>query len=48
MLSSVRQKAPLAHVAHLDRKQDNDAFLGAVVTIRAKKEREERTTSRTT
>ena len=35
-------EAPLAHVAHLDRKQDNDAFLGAVVTIRAKKEREER------
>ena len=35
-------EAPLAHVAHLDRKQDNDAFIGATVTIRAKKEREER------
>ncbi|MGB2346405.1 MAG: zinc finger protein, partial [Candidatus Poseidoniaceae archaeon] len=35
-------EAPLAHVAHLDRNQDNDAFLGATVTIRAKKEREER------
>ena len=38
----VRPKSPLAHVAHLDRKQDNDAFIGATVTIRAKKEREER------
>ncbi|MEC7261635.1 MAG: zinc finger Ran-binding domain-containing protein [Candidatus Thermoplasmatota archaeon] len=35
-------EAPLAHVAHLDRKQDNDAFIGATVIIRAKKEREER------
>ncbi|MBI98856.1 MAG: hypothetical protein CMB71_01605 [Euryarchaeota archaeon] len=35
-------EAPLAHVAHLDRKQENDAFIGATVTIRAKKEREER------
>ena len=34
--------SPLAHVAHLDRKQDNDSFLGATVIIRAKKEREER------
>ena len=34
--------SPLAHVAHLDRKQDNDSFIGATVIIRAKKEREER------
>ena len=34
--------APLAHVAHLDRKQDVDSFIGAAVIIRAKKEREER------
>ena len=34
--------APLAHVAHLDRKQDNDSFIGTTVVIRAKKEREER------
>ena len=34
--------APLAHVAHLDRKQDVDSFIGATVIIRAKKEREER------
>ena len=29
--------APLAHVAHLDRKQDVDSFIGADVIIRAKK-----------
>ena len=34
--------APLAHVAHLDRKQENDSFIGTTVVIRAKKEREER------
>ncbi|MAR46622.1 MAG: hypothetical protein CMA41_02315 [Euryarchaeota archaeon] len=34
--------SPLAHVAHLDRKQDNASFLGTTVIIRAKKEREER------
>ena len=34
--------APLAHVAHLDRKQVVDSFIGADVIIRAKKEREER------
>ena len=34
--------APLAHVAHLDRNQDNTSFLGSTVIVRAKKEREER------
>ena len=34
--------SPLAHVAHLDRKQDNASFLGSSVIVRAKKEREER------
>ena len=34
--------SPLAHVAHLDRKQDNASFLGSTVIVRAKKEREER------
>ena len=34
--------APLAHVAHLDRNQDNASFLGSTVIVRAKKEREER------
>ena len=34
--------SPLVHIAHLDRKQDNDQFLGSTVTVRAKKEREDR------
>ena len=34
--------APLAHVAHLDRNQDNASFLGSTVIVRAKKAREER------
>ncbi len=34
--------SPLAHVAHLDRNQDNASFLGVTVIVRAKKEREER------
>ena len=35
-------ESPLVHIAHLDRKQDNDQFLGSTVTVRAKKEREDR------
>ncbi|MBT5025451.1 MAG: hypothetical protein HON05_01665 [Euryarchaeota archaeon] len=34
--------APLAHVAHIDRKLDLDALIGAEVGIRPKKQREER------
>ena len=34
--------APLAHVAHIDRKLDLDALIGVEVGIRAKKQREER------
>ena len=34
--------APLAHVAHIDRKLDLDALIGIEVGIRAKKQREER------
>ena len=33
--------APLAHVAHIDRKLDLDALIGVEVGIRAKKQREE-------
>jgi rRNA processing protein Gar1 len=35
-------ESPLVHIAHLDRKQDNDQFIGSTVTVRAKKEREDR------
>ena len=35
-------ESPLVHIAHLDRKQDNDQFVGSTVTVRAKKEREDR------
>ncbi|MDG1555592.1 MAG: zinc finger Ran-binding domain-containing protein, partial [Candidatus Poseidoniaceae archaeon] len=34
--------APLAHVAHIDRKLDLDALIGVEVGIRPKKQREER------
>ncbi|MBT3476601.1 MAG: hypothetical protein HN458_01470 [Euryarchaeota archaeon] len=34
--------APLAHVAHIDRKLDLDALIGVEVGIRAKKQRDER------
>ena len=34
--------APLAHVAHIDRKLDLDALIGIEVGIRAKEQREER------
>ncbi|MAI40144.1 MAG: hypothetical protein CMA09_02455 [Euryarchaeota archaeon] len=34
--------APLAHVAHIDRKLDLEALIGIEVTIRPKKQREER------
>ena len=35
-------ESPLVHVAHLDRKQENNQFIGSTVTVRAKKEREDR------
>ena len=35
-------ESPLVHIAHLDRKQNNDQFIGSTVTVRAKKEREDR------
>ena len=34
--------SPLVHIAHLDRKQQNNQFIGVTVTVRAKKEREDR------
>ena len=35
-------ESPLVHIAHLDRKQENNQFIGSTVTVRAKKEREDR------
>ena len=35
-------ESPLVHIAHLDRKQENTQFIGSTVTVRAKKEREDR------
>ena len=35
-------EAPLAHVAHLDKKQEQALFIGATVVVRPKKERDER------